>query len=73
MSIFTLTEIEEQLAAYKAALKAVSKGQEYWIDGEKLTRAELSEIRNTLDWLGKEKSRLTGKRAGVLVRGRVAR
>ena len=73
MSIFTLPQVEEQLTEYKAALKAVSAGQEYVIDfgnGRRaLTRADLPEIRRTLDWLGKEKSRLNGRRAAVTVVG----
>jgi len=73
MSVFTPPEIEEQITAYKSALKAVSRGQVFEIDGERLTRADLPEIRKTLDWLGKEKSRLAGRRGSVTVVGRVAR
>jgi len=57
-SIFTAEELEAQLTAWKAALIAVSKGQEHWIDGEKITRADLPRIRETLEWLGSEKQKL---------------
>lgn len=74
MSIYnSLTELEEDIADYRAAFKKVSKGQDVWIDGQRMTRADLPEIRKTLDWLDKEKSRLLGKRAAVIVVGRVAR
>lgn len=59
MSIFTIAELDEQIAAYKAALKAVAVNQEYSIGGRRFSRADLPEIRNTLEWLDAERSRLT--------------
>jgi hypothetical protein len=59
MAIFTLTEIEEQLTSWKTALLAVSAGQSYsTADGRRLTRADVPEIRKTLEWLEKERSSL---------------
>jgi hypothetical protein len=78
MSVFTLTEIEEQIAEYKLALKACAGGQSVRMStpggsDRTWTSADLPEIRRTLDWLGKEKARLLGRRASVTVIGRPAR
>ena len=73
MSIFTLAEIEEQITAYKNALKACAAGQEVQVDGERMTRADLPEIRKTLSWLGDEKRALQGSRSAVTVIGRPSR
>lgn len=42
---------QQLLDAYKAALMAVSANQSYTIDGKTLTRANLKDIRETIDWL----------------------
>jgi len=55
-SIWTLPELDEQLAAWKAALLALSTSQSYEIGGRKLTRADLPEVRRTLDYLAKERA-----------------
>lgn len=58
-SIWTLAELDEQIAAFKAALLALSTSQSYrQSDGRELTRADLPEIRDTLDYLAKERARL---------------
>lgn len=42
----------ELLATFKSALNAVSSGQSYTMqDGRSLTRADIAEIRRTIDWL----------------------
>jgi len=58
MAIFTLTEIETQMTAYKAALQAVSLNKEYTVDGQSFTRSDLPEIRKTLEWLDTQKQAL---------------
>jgi len=58
MSIFTFSELDEQIGAFKAALKAVAVNQEYSIGGRRFTKADLSEIRRTLEWLAAERSRV---------------
>ena len=75
MAIFTLTEIEEQITAYKAALNAVSYAQEYSIGVRRFTKADLPEIRNTLEWLGAEKTKLLTNQSGgpVFSTGRIRR
>ncbi len=76
MAIFTLTEIEEQITAYKAALKAVSLGKEYTVEGKSLTRADLPEIRTTLEWLDSQRQGVSSGSGGsrmVINRGYVGR
>ena len=68
MAIFTLAEIEEQIAAYKAALLAVSLNQSYVIGEKRLFRADLPEIRSTLEWLDNEKTRIS-QPTGIFVNG----
>lgn len=58
MSAFTISELDEQLTAYKAALKAVAINQEYAIGARRFVRADITEIRKTIDWLYRERSRL---------------
>lgn len=58
--IFTIEEIAEQMKAYKAALAALSLGQSYRIGERWLTRADLPEVRRTLEWLGAQEQALEG-------------
>ena len=58
----TLTELQTRLSLYIAAEKAILEGaQSYSISGRSLTRANLSEIRNTIDSLS---ARIERKEAG---------
>lgn len=66
MSLFTATEIAEQIVLWKKALAALSLGQGYRIGGRWLTRADLPEVRVTLDWLAAKQGALEG-RAGLQV------
>ncbi len=65
MAIFTAAEVEEQLQAWKTALLKVSLGQEYAIQGRRLTRADISEIRRTLSFLARERSQIEAEAAGA--------
>ena len=51
MPIFTRAQKEEQKAAWNKALLACAGGQEYTIGSRRLRRADLPEIRKTLEWL----------------------
>ncbi|MCF8090809.1 MAG: hypothetical protein K9L23_22460 [Desulfotignum sp.] len=75
MSAFTIPEIDEQLTVYKAALKAVGMSQEYSIAGRRYVRADLTEIRKTIEWLNRERSRMVNNMgpAPVGLATRVAR
>lgn len=63
MAIFTLAEIETQIAGYKAALLAVSGGKSYRMASGTADRTwtseDISEIRKTLEWLDGERQKLT--------------
>lgn len=54
----TLAEAEAALAAWDAALRAAARGQSYSIEGRSLTRADVPEIRRTIDWLEARIARL---------------
>jgi hypothetical protein len=69
MSVFTAAELEAQIAAYKAALLALASAAEYTFEPPGGTRrivkrADLPEIRKTLEFLQNEKSKVTGARFG---------
>jgi len=54
MAIFTRAERQQHIEAWKAALLAVSQGQEYTIGTRRLRRADLPDIQAHLDWLDKQ-------------------
>lgn len=43
----------ELLTLYNEALQAIATGQSYEINGRRMTRADLREVRETIDWLDK--------------------
>jgi len=49
MAGITLAQAEAKLAEYLAAETAVLKGQEFWIDGEKITRADLAAVQKGIE------------------------
>lgn len=51
MAIFTKAEKARQITLWQEALEKVSRGQEYTMGTRRLRRADLPEIRSTLDWL----------------------
>lgn len=55
----TLAEAEQQLADWEAALAAAQRGKSYTIEGRSLTRQDLGDIRETIDWLEAKVARLT--------------
>ncbi|WP_024333106.1 hypothetical protein [Desulfotignum balticum] len=73
MSLFTETELNEEIARWKAALKAVSLNQSYSIAGRMFTRVDRAEIWAQLKEFEKEKNKLTGRGTMVGMQGRVAR
>ena len=79
MAIFTRAEKNRQIALWQEALEKVSRGQEYTIGSRRLRRADLAEIRSTLDWLNAqptvedELAGLAGPRFAQLVPGRGGR
>lgn len=57
MAIFSREEKTRQIALWSEALARVSQGQEYTIGSRRLRRADLSEIRKTLEWLDAQPAR----------------
>ncbi len=53
-NIWTKEELHSSLADWKAAYKAASMGKSYTIGGRSLTRQDLPQIREQLDYLGRE-------------------
>lgn len=80
MSIWTLEEIDAQIAEWKAALQAVTTGREYTVGGQTVRHHSLPEIRDQLAWLDAQRARLLAASRGraarpfpVAVRGRITR
>ena len=73
MTIWTLAELDEQIAAFKKGLLAVASGQSYQIGGDQYTRADLDKIEKTLDYLNRQRLAATGSGGPRLVPGRVRR
>lgn len=65
MAGITLTQAEIQLAAYVTAELKVLQGQAYEISGRRLTRANLTEIRDGMDFWDKKVKELTNSVGGI--------
>lgn len=66
MAGITLAEAEAGLAEWQAALSACTANQSYTIGDRTLTRANLKDIRDTVDWWDKKVKELD--RGGARVR-----
>ena len=64
----TVAEIDSQLAGWYEALTKLQSGQEYTIggirNGRQLKRADLPEVRSTIDWL--ERKRVEAANGGQI-------
>jgi hypothetical protein len=58
MAIFTASELDEQISAWKQALLKLASHQEYWIGNRKLRRSDLPEVRSTLQFLQSQRDSL---------------
>ena len=63
----TLAEAQETLAAYRAAELKVLEGQAYSIGGRSMTRANLRDIREGIQFWSAEVARLAGSSNGGVV------
>ena len=72
-SIWTREELLEQIELYKKALKACATGQSYTIGSRSLTRQDIAELRDHLEWLQGELAVLDNQHGPKLVRGVVKR
>ncbi len=73
MAIFTLQELDEQIAAFKQALLALAVNQSYKLGNREFVRADIKEIRKTLEYLDRERSKLVSGAGPKFVTGRVVR
>ncbi len=72
-SIWSRQELLELIYEWKAAYKAAATGKSYSIGARTLTRYDLSEIRDQLEWLENELAALDGKRGPFFVHARLRR
>lgn len=80
MSIWTIEELDAQIAEWKAALAAVASGRDYTIGGQTVRHHSLPEIREQLRYLDEERATLLAAQARgsrlpgpLIVRGLVQR
>ena len=73
MSAWTREELLSLLVDWKAAYKAASTGKSYTIGSRTLTRYDLAEIRDQIDWISSELAALSGGRVPVRVAARIVR
>ena len=73
MSMWTREELLSLLADWKAAYKAASTGKSYTIGSRTLTRYDLAEIRDQIDWISSELAALSRGRGSVRVTARIVR
>ncbi len=68
MSIYTREELETMAQEWKAALSQLGSGavKSYTIDGRSLTRYDLPDIRNMLQWIADQLAELNGSRRMVV-------
>ena len=67
MAGITLAQAEAKLAIWLDAEEAVANSQAYTIGGRSMTRANLTEIRETIDYWDRKVRRLS--KGGIRVRG----
>ena len=60
LPIFTASELTEQITAWKQALVALATAQEYTMGSRRLRRADLPEIRKTLQFLEGQRADASG-------------
>jgi hypothetical protein len=73
MATYTAAELSAEKTAWKAALLACTKGQSYTIGGRRLTRYDLSEIREHLQWLEQQERALSGSAGPYFTTSRPSR
>jgi hypothetical protein len=55
------------LVLYNEALQKVATGQSYQINNRTLTRADIREIRDTIEWLEKRIAAASGTSGGIIL------
>ena len=59
MAGITLEQAQAKLALWMAADDAVSRDQEHWVEGRRVTRADARTIRQSIDYWNQQVKRLT--------------
>jgi hypothetical protein len=76
-ALFTSAELDQQISAYKKALIGLATAQSYTLNlgsgSRMVTKADLPQIRQTLEWLQTERVKLTTGAGPQIVAGRVRR
>lgn len=67
MAIYTLSEIDEELSALKAAVKALTLGKEYTAGGKTLKREDLFQIREQMKWLDSQRKEMLSGTGGLCI------
>ncbi len=67
MSWITMEEAQQSLRLWLDAERAVARGQSYRIGSRSLTRANLADIRESIQFWRKEIARLESKQVGARV------
>ena len=65
MSSITLVEAQSQLQVWLAASTAIASGQEYWINGRRMKRADASEVRRQINYWSTLVTQLTNSANGM--------
>lgn len=73
MAIYTIQELDEEIAIYKKASKALGYCQSYKIAGREFVYADLAQIRKTLASLDLQRSALQYGAGPKCVVGRIVR
>jgi len=72
MAILTLQELNDHIAAFKQALLALAVNQSYKLGNREFVRADIQEIRKTLEYLDRKRNKLVSG-SGTLSNGVTSR
>jgi len=64
MSVWTLEELDAQIATWKEALNAVATGRFYSVGGQSVSHYSLQDIQDQLAYLDAERNKLLAEQSG---------
>ena len=73
MYLYTPQELDQEIALYKEAIRAIAEARDYTIGTRRVTRVDLPQLRTHLEWLHAQKLAAAGLGGPVMRPGRVAR
>lgn len=71
MSIWTKEELQKQIKEYKEALLACTSGKSYSIGSRSLTRSDMQEIKNMLDYFEGELNKINNVQSSFIARAKI--